>query len=265
LGIKIDFRRIGSSNIPIKDLTRFENDELSRGFRDGNLIFVKSMAINDKIKIETLNHPLITKPIGFVIENQELKIVSSKIINLVEVETTKPGWWTPTAKAKAVVGIALALRFAHGFGLIHGGLNARNIVFDSGGIVQIADLNPIGLEKCEFEPKWFWFSEEEWSPMEDIFGFSALLFEIVIGGPVNRETICRVEVPPFVSEMIEEGLSRKHTINRSFIDIVEVLKANHFGILSGVDIEEVSEFVSWIELGEASGEFGSPPPTRERF
>jgi hypothetical protein len=35
-----------------------------------------------------------------------------------------PGWWTPTAKAKVVAGIALALRFAHGLGLLYGALKA---------------------------------------------------------------------------------------------------------------------------------------------
>jgi hypothetical protein len=40
--------------------------------------------------------------------------------SLAEVLVTKPEWWTSTAKAKAVAGFALGLRFAHSFGLIHG-------------------------------------------------------------------------------------------------------------------------------------------------
>jgi serine/threonine protein kinase len=63
--------------------------------------------------------------------------------SLAEVVSSNPAWWTPTAKAEAVVGIALALRFAHGLGLLHGGLNSGNVLFDSGGRIQITDFSPI--------------------------------------------------------------------------------------------------------------------------
>jgi hypothetical protein len=46
-------------------------------------------------------------------------------------------------KAKAVAGIALALRFAHSFGLVHGRLTTKNILFDSGHDIQIVDFNPV--------------------------------------------------------------------------------------------------------------------------
>jgi hypothetical protein len=42
--------------------------------------------------------------------------------SLAEVLSDAPTWWTPTAKAKAIVGIALDLRFALGLGSLHGGL-----------------------------------------------------------------------------------------------------------------------------------------------
>jgi hypothetical protein len=84
-----------------------------------------------------------------------------------------------------------------------------------------------------------------------------LLFEIVSGRPWSRpsdakadmEVIVPPGVPSFVSEMIEGGL-RPRTRGRSelsFIDIFEILKENHFRIVSGVDSEEVSAFVSGIE------------------
>jgi serine/threonine protein kinase len=51
--------------------------------------------------------------------------------SLADVLLNAPAWWTPTAKAKAVVGIALGLRFAHSLGLLHGAVKASNIVFDA--------------------------------------------------------------------------------------------------------------------------------------
>jgi hypothetical protein len=51
--------------------------------------------------------------------------------SLSEAISMNPVWWTPTAKAKvkAIAGIVLGLRFAHSFGLIHGHLNSKYIVF----------------------------------------------------------------------------------------------------------------------------------------
>jgi hypothetical protein len=51
--------------------------------------------------------------------------------SLVEALSDAPPWWTQMAKAKAIAGIALGLRFAHGLGLLHGGLKARNVLFDA--------------------------------------------------------------------------------------------------------------------------------------
>jgi serine/threonine protein kinase len=55
-------------------------------------------------------------------------------------------------KAKAVVGIALGLRFAHGLGLLHGVVKVSNILFDTDRRIQIADFSPIQLETGEVEP-----------------------------------------------------------------------------------------------------------------
>jgi serine/threonine protein kinase len=64
---------------------------------------------------------------------------------------------TPTAKAKAVGRIALALRFAPGLGLLHGALKPGNVLFGADRRIQIADFTPIRLERGEVES----FSGEE--------------------------------------------------------------------------------------------------------
>jgi serine/threonine protein kinase len=65
---------------------------------------------------------------------------------LAVVLSNPPGWWTPTAKAKAVVGIVLGLQLAHGFELLHGGVKASNILFDAELHIEIADFSPIRLK-----------------------------------------------------------------------------------------------------------------------
>jgi serine/threonine protein kinase len=76
-----------------------------------------------------------------------------------------PGWWTPTMKAKAVVGIIFGLWFAHGLRLLHGTVKASNILFDADRRIQIADFSPTGAD--------------------DVCAFAALLLEIAVGGPAS--------------------------------------------------------------------------------
>jgi serine/threonine protein kinase len=91
--------------------------------------------------------------------------------SLAEVFSDAPPWWTPTAKAKAIAGIALGLPFAHGLGLLHGGLKASNVLFDADRRIQIADFSPIRLETSDSEA----FSGEEWSPAADVCTCASLL------------------------------------------------------------------------------------------
>jgi serine/threonine protein kinase len=72
--------------------------------------------------------------------------------SLAEVLSDGPAWWTPTAKAKAIAGISLGLRFAHGLGLLLGGLKASNVLFDADRRIEIADFSLIRLETGDAEP-----------------------------------------------------------------------------------------------------------------
>jgi hypothetical protein len=297
-GIAVDFRRIergkrGLADFPSLDLNEFEagsiitrtDRELTQMYRrvsDGEFIVLHAIKLSGSIgeraivrEIEnllSLRHPLIASPMGFNCvlggERRELKIgrLGCAGGTLADVISAKPGWWTPTAKAKAVVGIALALRFAHGFVLLHGGVKASAVVFDADGRLQIGDFSGIRLESGDVDP----FFGDEWSPMGDISAFSVLVFEIVVGEPLPRRTKTGEQerqrerewppqlppsVPTFVCEMIEDGLAAESGKwrRRSFIDIVELLKQHDFGIVSGVDGAEVSEFVEWAESSEPVG------------
>jgi hypothetical protein len=61
-------------------------------------------------------------------------------------------------------------------------------------------------------------------------------------------------VPEFVSELIEGGLRPISGEELSFIDVFEILEANDFEMMAGVDFDEISAFVSRVESAVDSGE-----------
>jgi serine/threonine protein kinase len=196
-----------------------------------------------------LRHPCIAAPMGFISRtgSRELKLLglSSELGSLSEVISANPSWWTPTAKAKAVAGLVLGLRFAHSLGLIHGCLNANNISFDCDHHIQIINFcsDSAGKKICGF-------SNEEWNVEADARGFASLLFEIVVGGSGKSKVPIPSDVPQFVSEMIKAGLFSKSKTLISFRDIFETLKQHNFGIIVGANSADVCEFVSWVEYVE---------------
>jgi serine/threonine protein kinase len=113
---------------------------------------------SDLNKLETeienllnLRHPMIAPLIGYVLsmnstEQRELKTVRLCAAegSLADVLSNPPGWWTPTAKAKGVVGIALGVRFARGLGLLHGAVKPSNIFLGADRRIQIADFRRSG-------------------------------------------------------------------------------------------------------------------------
>jgi hypothetical protein len=210
-----------------------------------------------------LSHPCILSPIGFIFGpdltiSGELKIVGLywEGSSLSEVISENPIWWTATAKAKAIAGIVLSLRFAHSLGLIHGHLNSKNICFDMDHRIQITNFCQIGQEVGECEKEKGVLSNERWSPDQDIYDFSLILFEIIVGHPMmlsgvaHSQTTLPADVPLFVLELIGIRQSRGLQMVRSFNDIFDILKKNNFKIVSGVDSADVSTFVDWVESFE---------------
>jgi serine/threonine protein kinase len=158
-------------------------------------------------------------------------------------------------KGKAVVGIALGLRFAHGLGLLHGAVKASNILFDADRRIQIADFSLIRLETGEVER----FSGEERMPTADASAFTSLLFKIAVGGTATPPISATggppfpAAVPAFVPQMIKDGRSPESARRLSFAEIVARLKENRFEIMGGVDSDAVSAFVSRVESSEQGG------------
>jgi serine/threonine protein kinase len=179
-GITVDFQRIlrfppspFHFNDYKLDLSAYEEGEVirqnARVFSqiylrriDEVMTVVKAISVSGSIErrqiepeienLLNLCHPMIARLIGCTLsmnstEQRELKTVRLYAAegSLADVLSNPPGSWTPTAKAKAVVGIALGLRFAHGLGLLHGAVKASNILFDADRRIQIpSDVPSIG-------------------------------------------------------------------------------------------------------------------------
>jgi serine/threonine protein kinase len=239
-----------------------------QGRYNGFEIVVKSINITVSVNIVhldrtienllNLRHPCISYPIGVVLRSplQELQIVRQYSSGglLSEVISASPEWWTPTAKVKAIVGIVLGLRFAHSFGLLHGHLTGDNVVFNDEGLIQICDFcvqdfSDVG-GNSEAIAEVGGFSGENWRPSADVKAFAELLSRILIDDSAEKPG-CSLSIPAFVLNIIERGQSLDSEAKLSFADIFETLKGEKFRILEGVDSNEVSNFVSWIEFSEA--------------
>jgi hypothetical protein len=146
-----------------------------------------------EIEIENLSNlrpPLIAGPIGFEFSEVEgqLKIwrLHAAGRSLTGVVLARRVLWIPMAKAEAVVRIVLVLRFAHGLGLLHGGLKVTNDLFDGGGRFQMANFNPMRRDGG--------FSGEDWTPRADVSAFAMLLVKIVTGYPLSLPVLSVAQV-----------------------------------------------------------------------
>jgi hypothetical protein len=300
-GLTIDFQRSQGSDLRFRsfedsviELSGFEEGsilgqsdrivtQVHRRRSDGILTVVKTISFPihiESFQIETsianlmnLHHPMITPLIGCSIQVESMGVIELKTvrsystdITLADVLVHRPVWWTPTTKAKTVVGIALGLRFAHWHGMLHGSVKASNILFDTNRNyrIQITDFKPIGLENGSVQSISH-VAGVELNLTVDISGFASLLSEIVVDRTAHSDANSAIgsmidpyhgaTVPEFVLGIIEAGQSPESHDQFSFIKIIDHLKANDFQILSGVDREEVSEFVTWVELSEQTGEW----------
>jgi hypothetical protein len=135
-------------------------------------------------------------------------------------------------------------------------LSSRSILFDVNHCIQIVNFDPIALEVIESESEpgegmqLGGISREERRLEKDIQAFALILFEIVVRGSATSAAFIPASIPNFVAKIIKLGLYRTSVKRPSFNDIFEILKENNFRIEDGVDSEEVSAFVSWVESAE---------------
>jgi hypothetical protein len=205
-----------------------------------------------------LRHRCIAAPIGFAVSGgdgggAELRAIRpyAEGGSLPAVLANPPARWTATAKAIAVVGLALGLRFANGVGHPHGRLRPNCVLFDGAGAIQIAGIGAGrrsgggggGGGDAEFVAPEI---ESGGAPTAkaDVFSFVRIVSRIAAD---NRPT---GTVPLFVTNLIADGLSPEPSRRPSFGAIIATLEAERFEIDEGVDSEAVLAFVRAVEAAE---------------
>jgi hypothetical protein len=82
-------------------------------------------------QLMNLRYPCIAGSIGIVVEweSRIMKIFEMCFSDnsLSKVISNSPDWWTPTARAKVIVGLVLRLHFLHSLGLVHGHLPGDDV------------------------------------------------------------------------------------------------------------------------------------------
>jgi tRNA A-37 threonylcarbamoyl transferase component Bud32 len=208
-----------------------------------------------------LRHPCIGGVIGVVLplRLRGLRIVRKHFCgdSLSTVVLESPEWWTPTARAKAVVGVVLGLRFVHSLGLVHGHLTGNNVFFNEDGIIQICDfsLDNVIHQECDkgMETDVGHFSREHFTPTSDFQAFTRLLSEIVSGASAEQGRHAD-KIPPFLSEVIKRGQYKDVEAIESFTSFLTIFKQHDFNIIAGANIDKVFQFVREIELSETVAE-----------
>jgi serine/threonine protein kinase len=191
--------------------------------------------------------------------------------------------------ARIIVGIALAMRFLHSRGFIHGDLKPDNILLDWDWNVRIADfgqsisltnpeipsvIHPKAIDGMPFVDSSYLAPEcydNSYSQMSDVFSFGMILYELLTGRPVfSRELTLneivfkvavkheRSKIPEFVlpsaRELITECWEKEPGDRPSFDEIVDRLKEMKFKVMQNVNSWKLSAFVKEIEEWEARNE-----------
>jgi serine/threonine protein kinase len=218
-----------------------------------------------------LTHPGICPLFGIVSPTESTNFLMARLYcsngSLKEVIADPPSWWTPTAKSKAIAGIVLGMRFAHSFDCVHGSLKPSNILFDNNRNAQIVDFCSNRLRNHVEVGGRRESGHEEETRESDVFSFSLILFEILVGRRVvarvircGEVEICFVDdgeravipssIPSSIRELIERGWSADWSVRPSFDYIYKVLKDNDFDTVEGNEVNEVLRFVSSLEASE---------------
>jgi serine/threonine protein kinase len=222
--------------------------------------------LNESFLLTQVKHQCIAPLIGIILPTESTPLQTATLFyscgSLQEVLNTNPVWWTPTTKAKAIAGIALGMKSAHEFGIVHGSLKPNNFLFDKHHCVHITDFGSSGFECKGDEEDGLdenrWGQEMENARNADVFSFASILFNILIGEEkMDEEENQRTKngefrqipasVPMFVRQLIENGSSPDRLVRPSFDSIIYEMKRNHFDFAEGVEVCEIFDFVNSAE------------------
>jgi serine/threonine protein kinase len=177
-----------------------------------------------------------------------------------------------TGIAIIVCGIVMGMRFIHSRRVLHRDLKPENVLLDEYGFVQIGDLRTgqfgdanVTLTKRVGSPHYMapeMYDNCEYTTAIDVYSFSLILYEVVVGEPVFPLSVTlialmndvmlghRPEIPNWVNETVREIITRGWSIDPlmrdSFASIFASLERIGFRVMPGVDSVKVAEYVSSV-------------------
>jgi serine/threonine protein kinase len=234
-----------------------------------------------------LNHPCISSIVGIVVPTRvagariATEFVSQTSLSNVLRHESSSRWWTPTAKSIVLIGVVLAMMYAHERGVVHGRLGPSCILLDDSHRLKICDFGIKRPLRLKTGPIRRYIAPEAVKSMKairqaDVFSFSLFLYEIITNKPdVSasdvRELIGQavfngqraqdsltsfaageVGIPDYVAKVIVGGLSDNPAERPSFETIFDELEEHEFKILPSGDTHTVKAFAIWVEESRIS-------------
>lgn len=197
-------------------------------------------------------------------QNGSLSDIIEKIKN-----NQKPQFVDDTWIASAIISIILGMKHIHSRHYIHRDLKPGNILIDENGNVMIGDLGSsrfadlnISYTKMVGSPFYMapeMYDEGQYSQLVDVYSFSVILYELLVGEPVFPKNIqplplmrkvcdgTRPEIPdrihPEIADIIRHCWDVSPDQRYTFSKIFEKLKNIDFQITPNVDSNRVKELI----------------------
>jgi serine/threonine protein kinase len=220
-----------------------------------------------------LSHPCVLRIIGYSLATQHSPAqIGTEFVSGGSLRDVL-GSLDDTQKAIVAIGIVIGMKFIHSRGIIHRDLKPENILLDERGYVKIGDLGSsrfcdLGLTMTNQVGTPLYMAPETYEDAEytfsvDVYSFSLILYELLVGERVFPSTIAsgdlmrrvlsgvRPKLPKSmrstVKDIISRGWSVKPGKRRMFDKIFDLLDGIHFKLTSRVDVQKVAAFVTFVD------------------
>jgi hypothetical protein len=189
-----------------------------------------------------------------------------------------------TGKAIVVVGVVVGMKFVHSQGIIHRDLKPANILLDGRGYPKIGDLGSgqffdlsLTMTSKIGTPRYMapeMLTDEEYSRAVDVYSFSLILYELLVGEAAFPATLgpgvlvekvrsgARPLLPGDMDNTVRGIISRCWSVDPSKRDSFEVI----FGLLRGIEFKVTPAVNSgrvYRFLSQVGCDCGSDPRPRE--
>jgi serine/threonine protein kinase len=227
-------------------------------------------------------------PVGVIVmdfmPNGDLKDLLEKFYN-----GASPPEWDATARSKAVIGIAAGMAHMHSLDMLHRDLKPDNIFLDEHYEIRIADFGRAREQSAEMTetpgnamaaaPEVF--ETGEYTNKVDVYAFAILVYYLfakptalddqpgkgfpttvfAMSGRVGKgaRLVRKPEIPPFYWDLIRRCWHAAPEFRPSFLEILQLLKADRAWVLPGSDVAAVEAYQARVLEGFDLPEPAPPP------